>query len=81
VVVFSGAGGEPAACALRDDLVGALAHLIELWSSSDTAETGVETTIGGARTEATDRSRKRRRDHTVTDPGMLRSCHRRSDDA
>ncbi|HSJ43901.1 MAG TPA: 2OG-Fe(II) oxygenase [Euzebyales bacterium] len=48
-------------------------RLIELWASSDTAETGVEATAGGARGEATDRSRKRRRDHTVTDPGLLRT--------
>ena len=48
-------------------------RLIELWASSDTAETGVEATAAGERGEATDRSRKRRRDHTVTDPELLRT--------
>jgi predicted 2-oxoglutarate/Fe(II)-dependent dioxygenase YbiX len=48
-------------------------RLIDLWASSDTAETGVEATVGGGRGETTDRSRKRRRDHTVTDPGLLRT--------
>jgi predicted 2-oxoglutarate/Fe(II)-dependent dioxygenase YbiX len=46
-------------------------RLINLWASSDTVETGVETTVGGERTESTDRLRKRRRDHTVTDPKLL----------
>jgi len=48
-------------------------RLIELWASSDTVETGVEATVGGARAESTDRLRKRRRDHTVTDPALLRT--------
>ena len=48
------------------------ARLMELWASSDTVETGVETTVGGDRAESTDRLRKRRRDHTVTDSEMLR---------
>lgn len=48
-------------------------RLIDLWASSDTAETGVEATADGARGEATDRTRKRRRDHTVTDPELLRT--------
>ena len=48
-------------------------RLIERWASSDTAETGVEATARGARGEATDPSRKRRRDHTVTDPALLRA--------
>jgi predicted 2-oxoglutarate/Fe(II)-dependent dioxygenase YbiX len=47
-------------------------RLIELWGSSDTVETGVEATVGGERAESTDRLRKRRRDHTVTDPQVLR---------
>ena len=47
-------------------------RLIELWESSDTTETGVEATIGAVRGEATDLSRKRRRDHTITDAGLLR---------
>jgi predicted 2-oxoglutarate/Fe(II)-dependent dioxygenase YbiX len=49
------------------------ARLIELWESSDTVETGVEATVGGERAESTDRLRKRRRDHTVTDPELLRT--------
>lgn len=48
-------------------------RLIDVWGSSDTVETGVETTVGGARAEATDRMRKRRRDHTVRDPELLRT--------
>ena len=49
------------------------ARLIELWESSDTVETGVEATVGGERVESTDRLRKRRRDHTVTDPELLQT--------
>lgn len=49
------------------------AQLIDLWSSSDTVETGVEATVSGRRAEATDRLRKRRRDHTVADPELLRA--------
>jgi predicted 2-oxoglutarate/Fe(II)-dependent dioxygenase YbiX len=49
------------------------AQLIGLWESSDTVETGVETMVGGERAESTDRLRKRRRDHTVTDPELLRT--------
>lgn len=48
-------------------------RLIDVWGSSDTVETGVETTVGGERAEATDRMRKRRRDHTVRDPELLRT--------
>jgi hypothetical protein len=48
-------------------------RLIDLWSSSDTVETGVEATVAGRRTEAADRQRKRRRDHTVADPELLRT--------
>jgi predicted 2-oxoglutarate/Fe(II)-dependent dioxygenase YbiX len=47
-------------------------RLLELWASSDTVETGVEATVAGQRAEATDRLRKRRRDHTVADPQLLR---------
>lgn len=49
------------------------AQLIERWASSDTSETGVEATAGGDRGETADPSRKRRRDHTVTDPALLRT--------
>jgi hypothetical protein len=49
------------------------ARLIDVWGSSETAETGVETTVGGERAEATDPTRKRRRDHTVRDPDLLRT--------
>lgn len=48
-------------------------RLIELWETSDTVDTGVEVTVGGGREESTDRLRKRRRDHTVADPEMLRT--------
>jgi hypothetical protein len=48
-------------------------RLIDLWSSSDTVETGVEATVAGRRAETTDRLRKRRRDHTVADPELLRT--------
>jgi predicted 2-oxoglutarate/Fe(II)-dependent dioxygenase YbiX len=56
--------------ALDDELC---ARLIGLWESSPTVETGVEATVGGERAESTDRLRKRRRDHTVTDAGLLRT--------
>lgn len=48
-------------------------RLIELWESSNTVETGVEVTVDSGREESTDRLRKRRRDHTVADPEMLRT--------
>ena len=48
-------------------------RLIDLWRSSDTTETGVEATVAGHRSETTDRARKRRRDHTVRDPELLRT--------
>lgn len=49
-------------------------HVIERWESGDTVETGVETsTAAGTRTEVADAARKRRRDHTVTDPALLRT--------
>jgi predicted 2-oxoglutarate/Fe(II)-dependent dioxygenase YbiX len=48
-------------------------RLIALWESSDTVDTGVEVTVGDGRAESTDRLRKRRRDHTVVDPELLRT--------
>ncbi len=47
--------------------------LIALWERAGAVETGVEASVGQARTETTDRRRKRRRDHTVTDPDLLRT--------
>jgi predicted 2-oxoglutarate/Fe(II)-dependent dioxygenase YbiX len=49
------------------------ARLIERWEVSGNVETGVETTVGAERTEEADQLRKRRRDHTVTDPELLRT--------
>ena len=51
--------------ALRDELV-------ERWRTEGAVETGVETVVDGERAEVTDVRRKRRRDHTVTDPTLLR---------
>lgn len=42
--------------------------LIEIWERTGGVQTGVETAVG----EETDQMRKRRRDHTVTDPELLR---------
>jgi hypothetical protein len=50
---------------LRDRLI----HLLEQQGS---AETGVETSSGGGRSEVLDASYKRRRDHTVDDRDLLR---------
>ena len=47
-------------------------QLMERWASEGSVETGVETIVDGARAEATDVRRKRRRDHTVTDQQLLR---------
>lgn len=47
-------------------------ELIERWASEGSVETGVETVVEGERAEATDVRRKRRRDHIVTDPQLLR---------
>lgn len=47
-------------------------RLIELWETGGSVETGVETVVDGQRAEATDVRRKRRRDHVVTDPQLLR---------
>lgn len=50
---------------LRDELVGR-------WHDEGSVLTGVETVVDRGRAEATDLRRKRRRDHTVTDSGLLR---------
>lgn len=42
------------------------------WSDANPEPTGVETTADGRRVEALDNLRKRRRDHVVTDPHLLR---------
>lgn len=47
-------------------------RLIETWGTAAPTETGVETTADGRRVEALDRLRKRRRDHVVTDRGLLK---------
>lgn len=49
------------------------ARLIKVWEMAGNVQTGVETTIGTERVEETDQLRKRRRDHTVTDPALLRT--------
>lgn len=50
---------------LRDELV-------ERWRTEGSVETGVEMVVEDQRAEVTDVRRKRRRDHTVTDPQLLR---------
>jgi predicted 2-oxoglutarate/Fe(II)-dependent dioxygenase YbiX len=52
------------------------ARLIERWETQGSVETGVETIVEGARAEATDVRRKRRRDHTVEDQQLLRELTR-----
>ena len=52
--------------ALRD-------RLIAVWHAADPVATGVETMADGRRVEALDALRKRRRDHVVTDPALLRT--------
>lgn len=47
-------------------------EVIAAWSAGATA-TGVEATVGQGRAEVQDEHRKRRRDHTVTDEGLLRT--------
>jgi predicted 2-oxoglutarate/Fe(II)-dependent dioxygenase YbiX len=47
-------------------------RLIRLLEHEGGVETGVESTSGGARGEVLDTSYKRRRDHTVGDPDLLR---------
>lgn len=49
------------------------ARLIAVFERSGGVATGVETTAGAGRVEQTDVIRKRRRDHTVTDPDLLRT--------
>jgi predicted 2-oxoglutarate/Fe(II)-dependent dioxygenase YbiX len=49
---------------------------MERWSTQGSVETGVETIVEGARAEATDVRRKRRRDHTVEDQQLLRELTR-----
>lgn len=44
----------------------------DAWSDAAPEPTGVETTADGRRVEALDDLRKRRRDHVVADPGLLR---------
>ena len=51
-------------------------QLIERWATEGSVETGVETIVEGARAEATDVRRKRRRDHTVEDQQLLRELTR-----
>jgi predicted 2-oxoglutarate/Fe(II)-dependent dioxygenase YbiX len=51
-------------------------QLMERWSTQGSVETGVETIVEGARAEATDVRRKRRRDHTVEDQQLLRELTR-----
>ena len=46
--------------------------LMGLWASEGPVETGVETVVDGARAEAADVRRKRRRDVTLTDQAQLR---------
>ena len=48
------------------------ADLIALWERGGSTETGVEANVGAGRMETTDRQRKRRRDHTVTDSDWQR---------
>lgn len=56
-----------------DAISPALRHeVVERWRTEGAVETGVETVVDGERAEVTDVRRKRRRDHTVTDPQLLR---------
>lgn len=48
------------------------AELVERWHTDGAVESGVETVVDGARAEATDVRRKRRRDLVVTDQQLLR---------
>jgi predicted 2-oxoglutarate/Fe(II)-dependent dioxygenase YbiX len=66
-------GGAPVLF-VPDTLDAALcAGLIDRWEQSGNVETGVEATIGDGRAEQTDAVRKRRRDHIVQDPQLLRT--------
>lgn len=49
------------------------ADLMARWEQAGAVETGVEATVGDGRSETADRQRKRRRDHTVTDPDLQRT--------
>lgn len=48
----------------------------QAWQAADPVATGVETTADGRRIEALDGLRKRRRDHVVTEPALLRELTR-----
>lgn len=48
-------------------------QLVQRWESADPVVTGVEASTDGERRERADALRKRRRDHTVTDPDLLRT--------
>lgn len=47
-------------------------RVVAAWAAADPVPTGVETTADGRHVEALDDLRKRRRDHVVTDPALLR---------
>ena len=47
-------------------------RLIRVWEQAGDAATGVERSFGGARGEVLDADYKRRRDHTVSEPELLR---------
>lgn len=47
-------------------------RIVAAWTTADPVATGVETTADGRHVEALDDLRKRRRDHVVTDPALLR---------
>ncbi|MDP8977107.1 MAG: 2OG-Fe(II) oxygenase [Actinomycetota bacterium] len=48
------------------------ARLMDVWEREGNVETGVERTVEGRRDEGISSAAKRRRDHTVTDPQLLR---------
>ena len=47
------------------------AELISIWRLEGAAPTGVEASLGGSRVEVVAGDSKRRRDHVVSDPGLL----------
>ena len=47
------------------------AELISIWRREGAAPTGVEASLGGSRVEVVAGDSKRRRDHVVSDPGLL----------
>lgn len=49
------------------------ARLLERWEVAGNVETGVEASADGTRGERPDELRKRRRDHTITDPELVRT--------